>query len=219
MMRRFVIPVLTAFGLSPAVVQAHPHIFVSVEVTVIYQEDAATAVQLAWIYDDFFSLLITSDLGIDLDGDMILTPAEETVLAASVTQWPADFGGDLEVKQAGQLLPLAARVDHKMTFENGIVREVHTRPLATPVDADAPLTIRVYDPFYYVAYELIGPVVIAGRDDCTPVVTPANLDAAYTLVEELLYGRPASDLGPDEEFPAVGDAFADTIEVTCNGSR
>jgi hypothetical protein len=58
-------------------------------------------------------------------------------------------------------------------------------------------------------------VNIVGRDDCEVLVAPANLDAAYTLVEELLYGRPASDVGVDEEFPEVGVAFADTIEVTC----
>jgi hypothetical protein len=75
----------------------------------------------------------------------------------------------------------------------------------------------VYDPFYYVAYELIGAVTIKGRDDCEALITPANLDAAYTLVEEVLYGRPASDVGADEEFPEVGVAFADTINVTCAG--
>jgi hypothetical protein len=45
----------------------------------------------------------------------------------------------------------------------------------------------------------------------------ADLNAAYSLVDELLYGRPASDVGPDEAFPEVGEAFSDTVVVTCGG--
>lgn len=218
-MRHLIIPALLATVLPTTMAQAHPHIFVSVEVSVVFEDDAPAAVNLAWIYDDYFSLLITADLGIDLDGDMVLTEDEKATLAASVTEWPADFKGDLEVMQGTDVIALAGRTDHTMTFENGIMREMHSRPIEALSDPDAPLTIRVYDPFYYVAYELVGDVTIEGRDDCKATVTPANLDAAYTMVEELLYGRPASDVGPDEEFPEVGVAFADTIEITCATSR
>ena len=212
-----VLPALIATALPIQIAQAHPHIFVSVEVAVVYENDVPAAVELAWIYDDYFSLLLMTDLGLDLDGDLVLSEEEETILATSVTEWPAEFGGDLEVLQGETLVDLAGRTNHTMTFENGIVREAHTRPIAKLPQDDAPLTIRVYDPFYYVAYELIGTVTIKGRDNCEALITPANLDAAYTLVEELLYGRPASDVGADEEFPEVGVAFADTIDVTCVG--
>lgn len=215
-MRHLILPTCLALSVPTTVAHAHPHIFVSVEVAVTFSGNQPTEVELAWIYDDYFSLLLMTDLGLDLDADMILTPEEKDILAASVTEWPADFGGDLEVKQGDVLVSLQDRVNHTMEFENGIVREVHTRPLG-PV-ADAPLTIRIFDPYYYVAYELIGSVSINGRDDCDALITPANLDEAYTLVEELLYGRPASDVGPEEEFPEVGEAFADTIEITCEAS-
>jgi len=217
-MRHFILPAILATVLPTSMAQAHPHIFVQVEVAVVFEDDAPSAVKLAWIYDDYFSLLITADLGLDLDGDMVLTEEEEAILAASVTEWPADFKGDLEVMQGTDVVQLAPRTDHTMTFENGIVREMHTRGIPDTKDPTLPLTVRVYDPFYYVAYELVGPITIEGRDDCDAVVTPANLDAAYTLVEELLYGRPASDVGMDEEFPEVGVAFADTIEITCDTS-
>ena len=214
-MRNLALSVLFAAALPSTMALAHPHIFVTVEVTLIYENNAPVAVRLAWVYDDYFSLLITSDLGLDLDGDMVLTPDEKLTLSASVTEWPADFGGDLVVMQGDDLVTLAPRINHVMTFEDGIMREIHTRPFVAELGDDDPITIRVYDRFYYVAYDLAGTVMIAGRDDCQAMVTPANLDAAYTLVEELLYGRPANDVGPDELFPEVGVAFADTIEVTC----
>ena len=212
-MRTLTTILASALALAPTVTPAHPHIFVGAEVTVDFR-GSAPVVHLNWVYDDFFSLLITSDLGLDLDGDLRLTQDEVATLAASVTDWPADFQGDLEVTQGDALLRLGPRAAHTMAYEDGIVRESHARPFAV-ADPAAPLTIRVYDPFYYVAYQLAGPVRVLGRDDCDVTITQPNLDRAYSLVEELLYGRPAGDVGPDEEFPEVGVEFAETITVTC----
>ena len=42
------------------------------------------------------------------------------------------------------------------------------------------------------------------------------LDAAASLVTaHVLHGRSAAEVGPDEDFPRVGAAFADTATVTC----
>ena len=212
-MRRLILS--SAMTLLPTMAVPHPHVFVTVDVTLVYENDQPTAVRLEWVYDEFFSLLLTSSLEVDLDGDGILEAADVEKLAQAVTEWPSDYKGDLEVKQAGELMALGAKFDHRMTYADGIVTEVHSRPVINA--NDAPLTIRVYDPFYYVAYELAGPVTIEGRDDCTALITHPDLNRAYSLVDELLYGRPASDVGADEEFPEVGIEFAQTINVTCAG--
>ena len=193
---------------------AHPHIFVGAEVTVVFDGDGPPAIRLGWVYDDFFSLLITSDLGIDLDGDLELTEAEKTALNDAITEWPPGFEGDLEVRQGETLLPLAPKRDHSMTYVDGIVRETHTRDLAALTDPAAPLTIRVFDPYYYVAYDVVDPVRIEGRDDCVATITEPDLAAAEALAVSLL-GRPAAEVGPDEEFPSIGGEFAQTITVTC----
>jgi ABC-type uncharacterized transport system substrate-binding protein len=204
--------------LLPMPALAHPHVFVEVEMAVVFDADGSVGVRLDWVYDAYFSMLVTSDLGIDMDGDLKLTPDEQTMLDEQIAAWPADFNGDLEVVQGDDILPLAPKRDHAMVYEDGIVRETHLRPLARIADRSAPLTILPYDPTYYVAYTIAGPVTVEGRDDCEVDIIPANLDAAYSLVEELLYGRPASDVGPDEEFPEVGRSFADTVVVTCAAS-
>lgn len=200
-----------------APIQAHPHVFVGADVTVIFKDGAPSAIKLGWVYDDYFSLLITSDLGIDLDGDLVLSAQEKQTLSDAVTEWPKDYEGDMEVYQNGEVLPLSAPIEHTMQFENGIVVESFVRPLASSVDASAPLTIKVFDPFYYVSYEIRGAVAFEGRDDCKADIYPPDLHRANSLVEELLYGRAASDVGPDEAFPEVGVEFAETVIVTCAG--
>jgi ABC-type uncharacterized transport system substrate-binding protein len=85
------------------------------------------------------------------------------------------------------------------------------------VDASVTVAVQVFDPFYYVAYEISREIVVTGGNGCTAELKKADLNAAYSLVDELLYGRPASEVGPDEAFPEVGQAFSDTVFVTCGG--
>ena len=216
MNKLFGLTALMAASFAPAA-QAHPHLFVGVEVLVVYQDGAPTGIQLTWQYDEFFSLLLTSDLGIDQDGDLELTASELEILSDAVANWPADFGGDLEVIQDGQSVRLGGRTDHTVAYEDGLISETHTRPVLPVLDATEEMTLRVYDPNYYVAYELNAPVQFSGRDDCDASILAPDLDAAYSLVEELLYGRPASDVGQDEQFPEVGVKFAETVTVSCAG--
>jgi len=215
-MFRFPLAAAFVFAAMPTA-QAHPHLFVGVDVTVIYDGTVPTAVELTWRYDDFFSLLLTSDLGIDPDGDLVLNDAETHILTQSVTSWPEDFSGDLEVKQGDTIITLGPRESHRADYVDGLVVETHVRPIVGRINGQTPLALRVYDPFYYVAYTLNGPVTINGRKGCDTSVIQPDLNAAYSLVDELLYGRPASDVGADENFPQVGAEFAETITISCAG--
>ena len=199
--------------LLPALASAHPHVFVTAGVTIVYDGARPVAVRLDWAYDDFFSLLLTSDLGIDLDGDLELQPDEAKTLAAAVSDWPADFTGDLSVEQGGAPVRLGARTDHAVRYEDGLVFETHVRPLQDT--GEGPLTVRVFDPYYYTAYEIAGPIRIEGREGCAAEIVPADVEAATEMVQEMLGGIAPGDVGAEEAFPEVGAAFADTITVTC----
>lgn len=204
-----------ALALLPQHPAAHPHVFVEAQVSLVFEAGAMVGVRLTWTYDDFFSLLLTEDLGVDPDGDMVLTPAEEAIVRASVLDWPEDYAGDLVVMAAGAPVPLGARTEADVTVTEGRIVESHLRLLAEPL-APGPggATVQVYDPFYYVAYTVVGEIGLVGGEGCATAYAPANLDAAYSLLDELLYGRPVDEVEA-EEFPMVGIAFADTVTVTC----
>lgn len=208
-----IIPALICLGTAAA---AHPHVFVNTEVQVLVN-DAGTVygVRLTWIYDDFFSLLVTEDMGIDSDGDLILTAAETTALTDYITDWPADYDGDLYVTQDGRPVALGEVTEHSVAMVDGLISETYERTFASPADIASPVLIQVYDPYYYVAYSVVGDLPVVGGTGCETAYQAADLNAAYSKVDELLYGRPASDVGPDEQFPEVGALFADTVIVTC----
>ena len=213
-------PLALLLALGPALpAVAHPHVFVEAQVALVVDaQNRLVAVDLSWTYHEYFSLLLTADLGVDLDGDGVLTGADEAALAAGVLDWPADFTGDLQVTAGGTPLALSAPEAQSVAYENGVVIERHRRPLVEPVPTEEAVAVQVFDPFYYVAYTIVGETRIEGGTNCAATYEAADLNAAYALVDELLYGRPASGVGPMEEFPEVGNAFADTIRLTCAAS-
>ena len=208
----------TALACLAAPVAAHPHVFVEAGVEVVFDDAGRVAgIRLSWTYDEFFSFMLTEDLGLDTDGDLVMTEQELAALAAGVLDWPADFGGDLYLLHQDAPVALGPRAEASVDYVDGRVIERHYRPLETPVSVDQPLAVQVYDPFYYVAYEIAPDIAVQGGAGCAAELRKADLNAAYSLVDELLYGRPASDVGPDEAFPEVGEAFSDTVLVTCGG--
>ena len=69
------------------------------------------------------------------------------------------------------------------------------------------VAVKAYDPTYYTAYSVSRGVTVEGGTGCTAAVTPADLDAAYTLLEELLYGPRSAEFDEDN-FPEVGEGTA-----------
>ena len=70
-------PLVTAALLACATpLGAHPHIFVDTGFEVILDaEGRLTHLRITWAYDEFYSLLVTEDRGLDPDYDGVLTPA------------------------------------------------------------------------------------------------------------------------------------------------
>lgn len=191
---------------------AHPHIFVEAEIEIMMGESGPEALRLTWTYDEFFSLLITGDLGLDEDADGELTARELATLSQMVLDWPEGFEGDFYVSRNGNPITIGQRRDHQARFENGHM--IESMVYALPDMAGAPLVLRVYDPFYYTAYTVTD-VQFSGGTGCRAQIARADLIAATERVDELLYAMPQDQA--EVEFPAVGVDFADEITLTCGG--
>ncbi|MBC6442292.1 MAG: DUF1007 family protein [Rhodobacteraceae bacterium] len=202
--------------LSAAPVLTHPHVFIDSGLTFLFDnEGQLAAVQVVWAYDEFYSLLQLEDMGIDEDGDGVLTAEEGTRLAGYDTNWIEGYEGDLYLAVGGQTVNLAGPIKPGAMLQDGRIVSWHTRPILTRVDAEvSELTAKIYDPTFYTAYTTDLGITATGRKNCRIFKTPPDLNKAYNLVEELLYGPGSEDAGEDN-FPAVGESFADTITVSC----
>lgn len=201
-------PVLiSAILCLPSLAQAHPHIFVDTSLRIMTDEQGlAIGVEVTWVYDELYSLLILEDMGLDSDYDGILSPRELDQLHRFDMNWDPGFAGDLYATADSGPLTLMAPEPVETLFENAKIVTRHFRPFTQPQPA---VVLRAYDPTFYTAYDLTGGV--QAPQGCTVHLQTADLDAAYDKVAKLM----AQSDYADDDYPAVGDAFADTVTVTC----
>ena len=195
---------------------AHPHIFIDARVGLIFDDAGQlTAIRVAWVYDEFYSLVQLEELDLDPDGDGELTEPERAKLAGFDTDWIEGYEGDIYVKAGGQLVKLSGPTEPGAQMLGTQIETWHIRTLETPIDPIAkPVEVKVYDPGFYTAYSVDADVALTGRAGCSVEVLPADLNKAYDLVEELLYG-PGAENVQEDNFPEVGEHFADTLTLKC----
>lgn len=189
---------------------AHPHVFV--DVALRFEADAEgnlTKVEVTWTYDDFFSLLILTDMGLDPEGDEILTPEELARLKGfDLVEWPEGFEGDLYIHQGETKIALEHPNPTGIALENGRIVATHVRSFG-PVRGDG-LRIDAYDPTYYVAHSLTGPITLP--KGCTYTIITPDLDEAQEEFRAML-----STLSAEENYTGieVGNIFFEHLTLTC----
>lgn len=197
-------------GIMVGSAQAHPHIFVDTALRIVVEQGKAVAVELSWSYDDFFSLLIFEDMGLDRDHDGVLTEAELAQLRGfDMREWPEGFEGDLYVWESGEKRALPLPEVTGIAVEDGRILASHRRELPNvPVEE---LRLKQYDPTYYVAYRLMD---VAATGDCKARVTPHDPGAADRALQKALAEV------PEDEFDVLelGIYYADEVRLICNGS-
>ncbi|MEM6373851.1 MAG: DUF1007 family protein [Pseudomonadota bacterium] len=195
---------------APLAGQAHPHVFIDATLRAVVDADGTfRGLEVQWAYDDFYSLLIFADMGLDPDGDGKLRPAELEKLEGFDLQWIEGYEGDSFAQHGDQRVSLGEPQSLGIDVKRGRIISTHFRAANAPA---AGLEIKAYDPTFYTAYALVGQVEVDGP--CTAVIEPADLDAAYTRLEELLYATPQAEAL--DYYPEVGESFADTVMLSCS---
>lgn len=204
---RLVIALLVCLSATP--LAAHPHIFVATGLRLVLDEAGNMAgIEVAWQYDELYSLLVLEDMEMDGDYDGVLTPGELARLDGFDMHWVEGYAGDLYLGAGGAPVALGPPERRGTTFDAGRITSRHFRPIAG--GKARALAIRVYDPTFYTQYDLgLGIDLPTG---CTAVVAPADIGAAQQALLDELAKLP---MDAESDYPEVGAQFADRIEVTC----
>ncbi|NKX46223.1 DUF1007 family protein [Roseicyclus persicicus] len=215
MLRPAALALLTALAAAPA--GAHPHIFVDAGLQLL--RDAAgrvVAVEVTWRYDELYSMILAQDYGLDADYDLQLTEAEVAGTLGFDLNWSDGFEGGLVLRQDGAELALGPPEPVSLRMlDTGQIETTHRRPVAGAAPGAA-IEAQVYDPEFYVAFEMILPIGVAGAPDCATDLIRADLDAAYAGLEAALE-EIGGAVAAEDNFPAVGALFADRAVIACPG--
>lgn len=203
--------------LAPAPVFAHPHIFVDVGLEVMVDaQGQLEAVRVTWAYDALYSLLITEDFGLDVDGDAVLTPAEEAQLTGFDMRWVDGFNGDLVGTLGDAALTLSGPKEPTAVMREGRIVTTHLRTVdERPKITGQRLVFKPFDLTYYTAYDVRLAVKVAGLEGCQIGKQEPDLDSEMVQLQKelslLLQDQDSIEMG----FPEVGESFATAIEITC----
>lgn len=206
-------------ALFPLPAAAHPHIFIDTGVDVIVDASGRlTQVRVTWVYDDYYSLLITEDMGLDADHDGTLTAEEQARLTGFDMQWIDGFEGDLEAVLDGARLALSGPMEPTAELRDGRIVTTHLRAVtATPDLAGRTLTLTPYDPTYYTAYEISLPVRMVGGTCMIENLAP-DIDAGLEEKRQMLLRIDADADLEELDIPLMGAEFATQINISCPGS-
>ncbi|GGD26495.1 DUF1007 family protein [Sinisalibacter lacisalsi] len=217
-MTHALIPALAlALAALPAPLAAHPHIFVDASHELIFDaEGRLVALRNTWVYDPLFTLLMVEDGGYDTDSDGDISAAELEAMRLWDANWPEDYGGDVELELDGAPLTLGPPTEWAADWRDGEAVSVHTRALAEPVAIEASrLTLRAFDPVFYVAYSIAALPDFSGRTDCRArLVSPDTSTISSELAETI------ANLPPDADPEAaglgeIGRLYAEELRISC----
>ncbi|MEM5541518.1 DUF1007 family protein [Sulfitobacter sp. AS92] len=210
-------PLVTAALLACATpLGAHPHIFVDTGLEVIVDaEGRLTHLRITWAYDEFYSLLVTEDRGLDPDYDGVLTETEVASLNGFDMQWVEGFNGDTVLLNGTEEVALSGPQEVTTTFSEGRIITTHLRAVEGDVPDAKGLVIKPYDPTYYTAYEVASKVGIEGNDNCRARVKMPDMSADLRALQADLSALDANTDPGDVGLPEIGEALANEVVITC----
>jgi ABC-type uncharacterized transport system substrate-binding protein len=196
---------------------AHPHVWVTVEATVPYENGTITGLQEAWTFDEFYTQQAIE--GLDANRDGKYDRQELAELAKVNIDGLKEFNYFTYAKLGAGDLKFKPPVDYWLEHtDKGILKLHFTLPLEQPVQASGDgFTFQVHDPSYFIAFDLakdnpvkLGPHAPAG---CAAAVRePAEeTDSQTQQLNDAFSGA----LGAADAFSG---GSAKTVAVHCGKS-
>lgn len=133
--------------------QAHPHVWVTMQATVLYDKGAITGLQQAWTFDEMYTA--TAIEGLDKNGDRKYDREELKELAQVNIDGLKEFDYFTFAKLGEAALKFNPPVDYWLEHtDKGILTLHFTLPLAQPVSAEASgFNFAIYDSSFFIAFD------------------------------------------------------------------
>lgn len=205
---------LVAMAAFAGVAQAHPHVWVTVEATVLYDKGTVVGLTHKWTFDEMYTAMAIQ--GLDTNNDGTYDRQELAELAQVNIDGLKEFDYFTFAKLGDAPQPFSQPKDYWLEYANGQLSLHLTTPLEKPVLAEAEgLSFAVYDPSYFIAFDMAktNPVRVSdgAPSGCAASLEVPKEDAelARKLGEALQVG-PTGSVGTD-----LGAAVTKSINVSC----
>ncbi|MCB1505680.1 MAG: DUF1007 family protein [Hyphomicrobiaceae bacterium] len=204
---------LAATVLAAAPAAAHPHVWVTVETTINYDNGTVTGFTHKWTFDEMYAAMAIQ--GLDTNNDGQYDRKELAELAQVNVDSLKEFDYFVFPKLGSTPVGLATPKDYWLEYKDGLLSLHLTTPLEKPVLAEAEgFNVAVYDPSFFIAFDF------AQKDPVKLANAPAGCLAKVAVPkedEELAKKlADAAKVGVDGNVGTdLGFAVAKTIQLSC----
>jgi ABC-type uncharacterized transport system substrate-binding protein len=207
---------LAAAFAAPEAARAHPHVFVDARLEVQFDKTGrVAALRHVWRFDDAFSAFATQ--GLDIDGNGLFSQEELAPLAKVNVDSLKDFDYFTMPRLGSRRLGLKLPEAYRLEFDDGYLTLFYSLPLKEPVKpASEAMTIDVYDPSYFVDFDLVKDepaLLVDAPPGCSlDVRRKSDPDPASAA---LLSQIPASERDVPAELKAVTSTLVNRVTIRC----
>jgi ABC-type uncharacterized transport system substrate-binding protein len=199
------------FGLASPV-QAHPHVWVTMQTELLYAPDGrVTGLKHAWTFDDMFSEYATQ--GIQQKTKGVFTREELKPLAEENVNSLKEYGFFNFLKVEGKQLKdiIADPKDYWLEHKKDVLILNFTLPLKEPVKAKD-LQVEIYDPDFFVNFVFgeKNAVKLTGAPAACTFVTKAPGEEQFPATQRLDKALRESDANS-----GMGALYASKIQIKC----
>jgi len=163
---------------APLPAAAHPHVWVTVETTVVYDNGTIAGFRNRWTFDELYTTMAIQ--GLDANNDGTYDRNELAELAQVNIDGLKEFDYFTQARLGAQTVKLAPPKDYFLEMKDGVLALNFTLPLAQPVLAEAEgFNFLVSDPSFFIAFDFAKdkPVQLSAG-------APAGCEARISTVEQ-----------------------------------
>jgi ABC-type uncharacterized transport system substrate-binding protein len=209
--------ILTAVvPIAPAA--AHPHVWVTVQTTLLYEGGHITGLRHAWTFDDAYTEMAVD--GLDVNGDGIYSREELAELAKVNIDGLKEFGYFTYPKLGTTAIAEKDPIDYYLEYKDKLLTLHFTLPFEHPVQADAKgFNFSVFDESFFIAFDFGKghPVVLgagAPQGCAVNIAIPQNeLDQLQALNKSF-----GGQLTAGDANVGMGMGYAKTVSLECKKS-
>jgi ABC-type uncharacterized transport system substrate-binding protein len=205
-------PILAAFAMAAVMAaallleaptaSAHPHVWVTVKATVLYDKGKITGLQQDWTFDEMYTQMAIE--GLDKNHDGVYDRQELAELAQVNIDGLKEFDYFTYAKTGNAKLKFKPPVDYWLEHKNGILTLHLTLPLEAPVAASpGEFDFQVFDPSYFIAFDF-------AKDNPIKLSTKAPAGCSAAIRE------PADE--DDSNAQALNQAFSNALGSNANAN-
>ena len=205
------------FAATTRPASAHPHVWVTVETTVLYEGGKVTGLRHKWTFDDMYTAMAIEGLDTNKDGDY--SREELAELAKVNIDGLKEFEYFTHVKLGDKDVKGKEPIDYYLEYKDKLLSLYFTLPLEEPVLADAQgLNFSVYDESFFIAFDFVksDPIKLsAAPHGCSATVgVPENELKDLQALNQAFGGQATAG----DANAGQGTGYSQTVTLGCKKS-